>query len=205
MMAKRRERNEEENPTRSEVPSPETQTEVLTRVLESFEKYVKLSSINCPPPSPFDITEDIEIEDFFDDFEEFCTVKYRHSEKNWARILGNYLKGKVKEAFNTLHGATKAYVEIKEELLNFVEKSRKKTRKEKAEEFFILRRKEGEKLDMYDLRLNTAATKCFKDPKGEEVLKYKSIKIMEEIDEEIKEEIERVKERDRNKKKKEKK
>ena len=57
--------------------------------------------------------------------------KYRHSEKNWVRILGNYLKWKVKEAFNALHGATKAYVEIKEELINFVEKSRKKTRKEK--------------------------------------------------------------------------
>ena len=178
-----------ENSPIIDTPSLESQADALTRVVESFEKYMKLSSINCPPPTAFDVNGNIEIQDFFEDFEEFCAVKYRHSEKNWTRVLGGYLKGEIKEVFTTINETTNSYVEIKEELIEYIEKARKKIRKEKVDEFFLLKRKIGEKLNVYDMRLTAAAKNCFTNPKGEDVQRYKKIKIMEEIDEEVKEQL----------------
>ena len=78
-------------------------------------------------------------------------------------------------------------MKIKEELIDFVEKTRKKIKKGKIDNF-LLKRKVGEKLSVYDIWLTTAAKHCFKNLKGEEVIKFK-IKIMEEIGEDIKEQL----------------
>ena len=107
----------------------------------------------------------------------------------FSKQLTNSIMRTAKEVFNTLNEMTKSYIEIKEEITNFVKKEGKKIRKEKADKFFLLKRKDGEKLDMYDLRLSTAARRCFKEPKVEEVLKYKKVKMMEEIEEDIKDQL----------------
>ena len=101
--------------------------------------------------------------------------------------MGNYLKGEIKDIFNTLNETTKSYVEIKEELINIVEKARKNIKKKKIDDF-LMKRKVGEKLSVYDMQLTVAAKHCFKNPKREKVIRYK-IKIIEEIGEDIKEQL----------------
>ena len=69
--------------------------------------------VNVPLLIPFDIKKNVEIKEFFNDFEEFYAVNLWHMKK-CAQVLGNYLKWEAKEAFHSLNGPTRLYIEIKE-------------------------------------------------------------------------------------------
>ena len=125
------------------------------------------------PPEIFESCSRICMRVFFQDFERYFLHKYVGTDRDRCRVLGNFLKGDARRAFNVLGGTHLGYLSVKEMLLTWYDSELSLRRERAKSEFYMAQIQQGESFTLYCLRLEVLAhlaypkssTKAFKEYK----------------------------------------
>ena len=112
-------------------------------------------------PEVFKGTDGGSLSKFLTEFETFFSQKYRGSDRQCAQVLGRYLGGSVKKAFEALDGATQRYSKLKPQLLTWYKTEKASQRHIKETQFEDTKMLPGESLTIYALRLERLVTKAY--------------------------------------------
>lgn len=136
----------------------------------------------APPPVMYQLEGGGNISEFFLAFEEFCGGKYPRARDSWSRILGSYLGGEVRRAFDAIDGMRQPYDVVKDRLQVFYDDKRR-GRDEYIREFFGVIRTTGETLSVLALRLERLGGLAFPENTNrsrEEMIRIKFMALLPE-------------------------
>lgn len=112
-------------------------------------------------PEVFSGEEGASLREFLEDYEVFFATKYDGNEKQQARVLGQYLDGPTKRAYEAMEGAKLRYSSLKVELLHWYKGERISMRNRSDNEFRRAKMVRGDTLRIYALRLERLASRAF--------------------------------------------
>ena len=130
-------------------------------VLQNLTDAIDQLNINkVPPPMQYNGEfSSTSIEDFFQNFERYAHALYQDEYRSYLQILPSYLVGEAKNivlAFGSGPGVT--YQQVKDRLIEQIN-SRKTIGSNKYTDFFSAKRRVGESLICYSIRLQALAAK----------------------------------------------
>ena len=103
-----------------------------------------------------------DIEEFFRKYESYCKRKVGEDERYWVRELGEFLDGRLAEYYRIMiEDGDQKYDDVKERLIEFVKRVKGGVKYKKKNAFDEARMREGESLESYACRLESAARKKF--------------------------------------------
>ena len=119
-------------------------------------------------PIPFGGHDGGSLSRFLSDFERYFKQKYDGNDRQCSRLLGDFLTGSARRAYDALGGATGRYQKVKPRLLKWYESERISQRRTAEEAFDCAAMEEGESLTIYALRLERLARVAFPNTKREQ-------------------------------------
>ena len=113
----------------------------------------RLDNRTVPCPEPFDMMSGQSIDDFFTEFETYCTHTFRSHRNTWTIELGKFLTGELKDAFKALKGPNDRYDHIKDKIYQWYLNSREYTDSHTKAAFNDAHFEHHESLRLYSARL----------------------------------------------------
>ncbi|CAF4892381.1 unnamed protein product [Rotaria socialis] len=101
-------------------------------------------NFKVPKPGVFDLDDAKPLVDYFVTFEKYCAIKYGSADKDtWSPVLEKFLKGDIKNAYDTMGGSGLPFEEMK------------------RKQFIDITKGDSESLDTFSLRLEKLSRKAF--------------------------------------------
>ena len=132
---------------------------------QGAEWYKMISQIRHPKeavaPRNFDGKDGYSLKDFLTDYESFFAIKYDGSERQKSQLLGGYLGGSARRAYDAMDGSRLIYSVLKRELLDWYKGERSNLRVRSEAEFRKARMGGDDTLKIYALKLERLASQAF--------------------------------------------
>lgn len=139
---------EEESDSESESSSVEVHKGILIREVPRIEKFNVYSSRN--------------VNEFFEEFENYCRHKYPDHPGYWVKELGECMEGRILEFYRNITSVCPVkYDIVKERICDQVARIRGSIRFKRKDDFEKVRMLKNENLDSYAHRLETLARKKY--------------------------------------------
>lgn len=158
----------------------------MDRLADTFDA-LRLSAA-VPPPAAFKLDAGVSFEDFFTSFEHYCRSRYPQAKECWSRVLGPFLEGEIRRAFDAFDGVRQPYELVKTRLRDFY-KDQRRGRDEYIREFFGINRRVGETLSVLALRLSHLGGLAFPENSDESRDDLVRIKFMSLISDTLKTQV----------------
>ena len=133
-----------------------TQTVSLLTVLVQNSQQPKLIE-----PKVYSYEKEHKLPQFLEYFELYCKKKYPQSPDQWVRLLEKYLSGKFLNLYNVITKNTSDYNKVKDTLLKWYVQEDKKRNENKLQAYHAAKRKNGEDVNLFALRLEQLAEQAF--------------------------------------------
>ena len=129
--------------------------------------YDMISQIRHPKeavaPRIFDGKDGYSLKDFLADYEAFFDIKYSGNERQKSQLLGGYLSGSARRAYDAMDGSRLIYSVLKPELLDWYKGEKSSLRIRSEAEFRKARMTSEDTLKIYALKLERLASQAFPD------------------------------------------
>ena len=129
---------------------------------EGVDAYKGLVIREVPRIDKFLLYGSQDIEDFFRKYENYCKRKVGEDDRYWVKELGEFLEGRLADYYRIMiEDGDQKYDEVKERIIEFVKRVKGGVKYKKRNAFDEARMREGESLEGYACRLESAARKRF--------------------------------------------
>lgn len=137
-----------------------------------------------PPPLKYNLKSGIDFEEFIKDFEFYCEHMYPGVQDTWSRLIGQYLEGELRTAYDNLEGGRLKYGEVKAQL-QIVSRQISLTKDTLLNRFWEATRGTEETIITFAIRLDRLAKLAGMLENREMYKELKKIKILESLTEEM--------------------
>jgi len=140
----------------------ENQLAMITRSVSMLTQIIaKAYKPKAVPPRKFNAAKEHNLRTFFKQFERYCQVTYPDQPEDWVIVLGNFLEGSYSDLYDQIIREEISYSAIKDALLQWWDYEAGVRKDKASQEFMLAKRKPGESVNMFALRLEQLANRAY--------------------------------------------